>query len=285
MKKKCFVIHPITTPEFLLSYYHDDKDHFNHVYEVLFAPAIEKIGFEPVPPITEGSDLIHGNIIRNLSESELVLVDMSTLNPNVFFEMGIRTALNKPTCLVVDDKTNKIPFDANIINYHNYLSSIKAFEIKEQIIKLSKHIKKSVEISKSENSLWKYFGVTTTALPLKEEKDTNKKMDFLIDQIQTLRTEVSGNLGYTGGSPPRFTRTKFSKDQKSSAYDQFTNHIIEYFMQPIVNANFVGMETNLNFDTAKINYRGLLNAHEIESLQRVGSKYGIIATFNLLDNK
>jgi len=52
MKKKCFVIQPITTPEYLLSAYHDDKDHFNHVFEDLFAPAIKEIGLEPVSPIS-----------------------------------------------------------------------------------------------------------------------------------------------------------------------------------------------------------------------------------------
>lgn len=285
MKKKCFVIQPITTPEYLLSAYHDDKDHFNHVFEDLFAPAIEEIGLEPVSPIAKGSVMIQGDIIKNLSESELILVDMSTLNPNVFFEMGIRTALNKPTCIVIDNMTNEIPFDAKDINYYKYLSSLKTYEIKEQIINLSKHLKKSVEISKGKNSLWKYFGITTTAEPLKEETDINEKIGHLSGQIQSLRTEVTGSLGYTGGSPPRFTRTKFSKDQKSSALDQFANHIIEYFKQPIVNTDFVGMEANSDLNTVTIDYKGLLNKNEMISLRRLGDKYGIMVYFNPLDNK
>ncbi len=283
MKKKCFVIQPITTPEFLLSDYHDDKDHFNHVFESLFAPAIEKQGLEPVPSITKGSDIIQGNIIKNLSESELVLVDMSTLNPNVFFEMGIRTALNKPTCLVVDDKTGKIPFDTSIINYHKYLSSLKAFEIKEQIIKLSEHIEKSLEISKSENSLWKYFGVTTTAEPLKGGENTNEKMDHLFDQIQSLRTEISGSLGYTGGSLPRFKRTKFSESQRKLAFERFSNQVGSIFYSPNVNARFIGIEANNDFSTVKIMHEGSLSPSEKTSLIIAGDELSFFVKFQQID--
>jgi len=44
--------------------------------------------------------LIHAEIIRNIENADLVLCDMSCLNPNVFFEFGIRTSLNKPVSVV-----------------------------------------------------------------------------------------------------------------------------------------------------------------------------------------
>lgn len=229
--------------------------------------------------------MIQGDIIKNLSESELVLVDMSTLNPNVFFEMGIRTALNKPTCIVIDNKTNEIPFDAKDINYYKYLSSLKTYEIKEQIINLSKHLKKSVEISKGKNSLWKYFGITTTAEPLKEETDINEKIGHLSGQIQSLRTEISGSLGYTGGSLPRFTRTKFTKVQKNPAHDRFTDYLIYFFKSREGRSNLIRTDYNYDDNSIKIDYEGLLTDAEKAIFVKRGLQLGIRVVLNPIDDK
>src|SRR4051794_12711363 len=112
----CFVIMPISTPEPAL--YGGDADHFGHVFDHLFKPAIEKAGFTAIPLSAKGADLIQAEIIKKIEKSDLVLCDMSSLNANVFFEFGIRTAIDKPVCIVKDDKTPKVPFDTSILNYH-----------------------------------------------------------------------------------------------------------------------------------------------------------------------
>ena len=94
-KKKCFIIMPISTPENWLVKYAGDAHHFQHVLNHLIIPSLNKVSIEPISPITQGSELIHGDIIKNIETADLVLCDMSILNPNVFFELGIRTALSK----------------------------------------------------------------------------------------------------------------------------------------------------------------------------------------------
>jgi hypothetical protein len=157
--KKCFIIMPVSTPPELVSEYNDDSEHFLNVMEQLFIPAIKEAGFEPIRPITKGSDIIHGHIISNLESSDLVLCDMSTKNPNVFFEFGIRTALNKPICLVKDNLLKKVPFDTASNNYHEYSSDIRKWIFERE--RLVKHIKDSFSESDNCNSLWKYFGNKT----------------------------------------------------------------------------------------------------------------------------
>ena len=109
-KPSCFMIMPITTPESLLDDYGNDPQHFEKVEKYLFVPAIERAGFTPISPKTEGSNLIQAKIIENLEKCDMVLCDMSILNPNVFFELGIRCAKEKPVTFVIDDitKTKKI---------------------------------------------------------------------------------------------------------------------------------------------------------------------------------
>ena len=189
-EKKCFIIMPITTPESLISDYSGGKDHFAHVLEQIFIPAIEKSNLEPIPPTVKGSDLIHGEIIKNLETANLVLCDMSTLNPNVFFEFGIRTSLNKPVSLVVDDKTPKIPFDPSIIHHHEYNSALQSWTYEEDINSLSDHINESIKQSKKENSLWKYFGLSSIARPLEEKGGVEGKVDYLTVIVESLREKI-----------------------------------------------------------------------------------------------
>lgn len=183
----CFIIMPITTPEFYIDIYKGDKDHFAHVLEYLFTPALKAAGFDPVPPKSTGSDVIQAKIIKNLASADLVLCDMSILNPNVFFELGIRTALNKPVALVIDDKSQSIPFDTSIINFLSYEGALNLWSIKQEIEKLSAHVKAAFDRSNSFNALWKYFGVAQIGVFKPEEASIGEKIDLLIQEVTSLK--------------------------------------------------------------------------------------------------
>ena len=187
---ECFVIMPISTPAHLVDTYGGDPDHFLDVYEYLFKPAIGKAELTPVPPAAKGSELIQGEIIKRIEEANLVLCDMSVLNPNVFFELGIRTALNKPVCLVKDNETPKVPFDTGIINHHTYRCKLTAKELKTEIPNLAGHIKESMETSDGGNSMWKYFGLSTAARPAEVPEGADAKLDYLIKLTEGMRADA-----------------------------------------------------------------------------------------------
>mgnify|MGYP001587107178 CR=1 FL=1 len=50
----CFIIMPISTPASHIDFYGGDHDHFKHVLDHLFVPAIENIGLNIGRPIAEG---------------------------------------------------------------------------------------------------------------------------------------------------------------------------------------------------------------------------------------
>lgn len=182
---------PITTPGNLISKYRDDKDHFKHVLECLFIPAIEKCGMKPIPPVSSGDDLIQASIINNIESADLVLCDISSYNPNVFFELGCRTALNKPVCYVMDNKTDKIPFDTGIINHYEYDSGLAAWSLKNEIAKLEKHIKDIIKRTDGQNSLWKYFGLSSSAQSFTRNGSESDKLDLLIMEIESLKNRFT----------------------------------------------------------------------------------------------
>jgi hypothetical protein len=115
---------------------------------------------------------------------------MSTLNANVFFELGIRTSLNKPVCLVKDDLTDKVPFDTSIINYHTYSSALNPWELKEEIEKLTTHITDTLTKSSGKNALWKYFGLSATAEAPSQKGGEEDRLAFITLQLDGLRKKI-----------------------------------------------------------------------------------------------
>lgn len=189
----CFIIMPISVRKDLVPEYHGGEDHFSHVLRHLFTPAVEKAGFKLIPPKAKGSEMIHGEIITNLQTADLVLCDMSTLNANVFMELGIRTSLNKPICLVRDDKTPFIPFDATVLNHHTYSCALDPWVLESEIPKLADHIVASAKSCAGKNPLWGYFGLTQIASPPESGSDTDK-IALLTKQFERLSQAVEQTM-------------------------------------------------------------------------------------------
>ena len=194
----CFIIMPISTPEGVVEEYFGDADHFKHVLSELFIPAVEKAGFEPIPPMAKGSEIIHARIIKQLEDADLVLCDISIFNPNVFFELGVRTSVNKPVCCVKDSLTGKPPFDVGILNHADYNPNLSPWFIREEIPKLAEHIKDSVETEGGKNAMWRQFGMSIVGKPAGEDAS-------VIEHIQMLSRKIDG-LG-AGSHPERLRET------------------------------------------------------------------------------
>lgn len=110
----CGIVMPISTMS-------DDytKIHWTLVKEVIDT-AIEKAGFQPRAAWVDPSkDVIHAKIIKNIYECEIIICDLSNLNPNVMLETGIRLSTKKPI-LIITDGVTKPPFDINPIEYIEY---------------------------------------------------------------------------------------------------------------------------------------------------------------------
>jgi hypothetical protein len=184
--KQCYIIMPISTPSDLFATYGSDPSHFNHVLEHLLLPAVQESGLQAVPPSAVGSDAIHAHIISNLNTADLVLCDISTLNPNVFFELGIRTALNKPVCLVKDDITHSVPFDASIVNYHTYSWQLLPWNIDDQRRQLKEHIAHTLSAELPDNPLWHYFSISHAAHLSTTKSPEDARFEYIDRRIEQI---------------------------------------------------------------------------------------------------
>jgi hypothetical protein len=111
-REKCFVVMP-----FGVKPRNDGTDrtyNFDKVYRVIIQRAIMNVGMQPIrADETEGSRVVHADMFKDLRDRPVVLVDLSLLNPNVLYELGIRHVMSPTgTVLMANEETvKKLPFD------------------------------------------------------------------------------------------------------------------------------------------------------------------------------
>jgi hypothetical protein len=105
-------------------------------YEALFNDVIEPIcrasGLKADrASATYMPGLIIEDIKRQITESRLVIAEITPANPNVYYEVGYADALNKPLILIADRKEGQKPFDVRAyrtIFYENSIGGKKRIE-------------------------------------------------------------------------------------------------------------------------------------------------------------
>ena len=105
-KRYCFVISPIGQPGSAV------RKHADFVLDGIVKPALGDTHQIERADQIQDSGLITPDIILRLRDSDLVLADLSTLNPNVFYELAVRHAYRKPTIHIASAST-EILFDTS----------------------------------------------------------------------------------------------------------------------------------------------------------------------------
>jgi len=106
---------------------------FDQVEQLLIGPALDKVGATggTTSEIMEAGN-IRIDMFQRLLAADLVVADISTNNPNVFYELGIRHSLQEkrtfliraktrsPQALAADAKKEEVPFDLKTDRYFEY---------------------------------------------------------------------------------------------------------------------------------------------------------------------
>lgn len=152
-KPQCGIIMPISTIEDC------SASHWGEVKRIL-ETAIKAAGYVPLL-VSDANDsgVIQKRIVQNIYDNEIVVCDVSCKNPNVMFELGMRLAFDKPTIIVMDNKTN-YSFDTAPIEHLIYPRDLSFFAILDFQEKLTDKIKGTIAASKDKDytTFLKNFG-------------------------------------------------------------------------------------------------------------------------------
>jgi len=166
------------------------REHWAEVFSI-FKDSISDAGYT-VKLVSDSDEVgvVHANIVQNLYDNEIVVCDVSANNPNVMFELGMRLAFDKPTIIVIDDKT-KFSFDTNVIEHITYPRDLRFSKIIEfkRLLK-DKVIKTIAKFKTNENytTFLKHFGKFKIA-NLEEKEITSDK--YIIKELGKISEAIN----------------------------------------------------------------------------------------------
>ena len=106
-EKRAFIITPIGEPNSVIN------QAATGLIDTIIEPVLKKLGFEIDNPMDDNSSgSITKQIIKNIVNDDLVVVNLTGINPNVMYELSLRHATNKPVVVLIrKDQISSIPFD------------------------------------------------------------------------------------------------------------------------------------------------------------------------------
>jgi hypothetical protein len=94
---------------------------FNRIYGKAIQPGIVEAGMFPVRADEEKlGGIIHKTMFERLLICEFAVADLTTSNPNVMYELGVRHAARPRTTLTIFAKSSPLPFDVNLLRTQPY---------------------------------------------------------------------------------------------------------------------------------------------------------------------
>ncbi len=167
--KSCFIVCPIGNEG------SDARKRSDTLFKHVISPVCQECLFEPIRIDKENTNgFLTDEIITHLKTDDLVIADITDLNPNAFYEIGYRAALKKPAIHLMSKNTN-IPFDISSIRTYTYdlfdLDSVE--EVKNRLVQTIKILD------------------FTTSTPHPDTKRVNMVNTLLLQEIYKIQDNIN----------------------------------------------------------------------------------------------
>jgi hypothetical protein len=119
------------------------------------------------------SGIIHSSMLLDLANSDLVLADLSAINFNVAYEIGIRHVFASRATVLVDPQITSFkrptpPFDINMIRMHSFgrgSDDITDEQAKAAIVTLRPVVEEALKMAKSDSPAHEWFRLDHVVRP------------------------------------------------------------------------------------------------------------------------
>ena len=167
-----------------------DIGHFDRVYEYLIKPAVIQAGFNPVrADDIKKTNYIIIDILKKLIDSDMAICDLSSKNPNVLYELGIRQSFNKPVTFIKDNLTERV-FDIQGFRDFEYDASLRIDSVEKERIKLSEVIANTYNSSgKDVNSIIDLLSIKKATLD--NELLISPELSVILKSIENMDNKLT----------------------------------------------------------------------------------------------
>ncbi|VTS13341.1 hypothetical protein [Streptococcus gordonii] len=193
------------------------RERADNVYKYLIAPVCEDLGYKPVRvDHVNAVDNINATIINYLKTAPMVIADMTDHNPNAFYELGFRQALELPLVPIIK-VGERLPFDVMTTRTVFYDTDVS--KIEESKENLKSKIQSFKNFKMPESSLDK-------SLTLDDLNDNlNKKLNKILNLLEN-------NQSYSSFAPIRDINVKPFISENQSIIQQIQDKTNQFQRNP-----------------------------------------------------
>lgn len=255
--RTCFVISPIGDEGTVV------RRSIEGLMSSVIRPTLEDMGFtvEIAHEISK-SGSITNQVIQHLVQDELVIANLSWLNPNVMYELAVRHSFRKPV-ICIAAKGTSLPFDISDERTLFFIDDIAgAQELKPR---LKKMVENTIYDFKPDNPIYRAFLSTNIDLIISDGNTIKNRLDrleYILLKLTSQERRKVNKVVYVNDN------YKFKITINKDIADNFINEIIsadpnlEYNLEPDLDNKInilitVASISNMSGIIAVINEAGL----------------------------
>lgn len=181
-RKKCFIISPFG---------HEGSEirrKTEGLIDAVIKPTLDELGFDAISSLDiskPGS--ITNQVIEHLLFDDLVIANLTELNPNVMYELAVRHAKRLPVVSLVEN-TTALPFDISQERTIFFEDDMKGVNDLRPLLKIA--IKSAIEDNKIDNPIYRVVQQSI----IQDQIQVGSFQDFILDKLNNIEERISSKV-------------------------------------------------------------------------------------------
>lgn len=269
--KRCFIITPIG---------HDNSDirrATDGLLKAVIKPVLDELEYETyVAHEIDSPGSITTQVIKHLLEDELVIANLTGLNPNVMYELAVRHAKKLPV-ITIADRVTQLPFDIVTERTLFYDNDMAGGE------DLKPRLRKAIESAYDSDSDNPIYRAAQSAIMQEVTKDDTQA--YILKRLEELVSTIGKLTAVTDGKASQLENEVNRADSFASFSERFKDRAEKTFFVKLREHSYAEVVQSVAEIATKENVHVLSSLHDKERSIALITVYASIRSFDKLLQK